>query len=264
MQTLRTLDTIQNKLKAVSIVPIQFVGALNVIMLIDNYDLSLPTKSSQYVLETNNPVSDNIQVGLKTIRLNGFIAKETISFSKQILESAVRTSLKANNLINLIKFQISGIQDLYDSVKVQNGVLPFLQSTESVLIYNLYQNWLLFKNETGRVAQFLISLIESKSLVNVQTPFGYFSNMVLSLESIVSNVANGDTAEARLVLTEFPRRQNLQIQNINPQTFARNFKSYEGSQDGVASSVRGVDNAQTKTQAAQFVDTFRNQLRSLF
>jgi hypothetical protein len=236
-----TTQDIKNILQEATIVPAQFFGALSIMVLVTSENISRESKTTVHTTEKNASRSDGISVGLTTIRLQCTIGQIKISFKKELLEGASNLSTKVNGVVGLVNNSITGLSTIQERVRNANGSAAQTRSAVQSAgdIYSLYQNWNVLQTQVGRTVQFLRALQDTRTLLSINTSFGFFSNMVLSI-NLDSPKIYQDWAEGQLVLTEYPQRSPLQYTSIPEGVFQDTFKGYANSTPSKSLTARGV------------------------
>jgi hypothetical protein len=205
------VDEILEKAKDVTVVPAQFFGAVQLMILEKETSVERNSTATQHFTESNAIVSDHIIVKPRIFKIEGIISKNRISFKKELLSPVQDIAKKARAVLDVGSQVVAGYEAVKKRIQENNGN-PLDIANDSLAtagdLYALYQNVKILQTEVGSVVNFLDAISSTKQLVSIKTPYGFFTNLVMSYK-VNKRTELDDMADVTLTFTEFPFRPKI-------------------------------------------------------
>lgn len=186
----------------------------------DSTKVELKADITDHYVEDNSTIQDHIALKPIKITLRGFVGelKNIVEDKKGTIQRFAEKLVKINSMIPVLT---AGARQVRDAIVVdKKSITDYVDASVGTGI-DLFQAFKKLNppdTEQSKAFNYFRSLFESKQLVSLETPYGFFPDM--SIESIVS-VQNGDTdqiTDFSITLKEF-RTAKVKFVSFDPEKY---------------------------------------------
>jgi hypothetical protein len=241
-----TIDGLNNLTSKYIVSPIFGLGLAGFVFDIeDSTKMDLRADITDHYMEDNSTTQDHIAIRPIKITLRRFVGelKNIVKDEKETVQKLAEKLVKITSMIPVLTNQAKQVRDVIQEDK--ETISDYIDATVGTGI-DLYQS---FKElnppdtEQARAFNFLRSLFESKQLVSLETPYGFFPDM--AIESLVAT-QNGDSnqiSDFSITLKEF-KTVKTKLVPFDPE-------KYQGRGEGQRSELSDKGKAQGEDKPLQ-------------
>jgi len=218
---LNTVDGLNQLTSKYIVSPIVNLGLAGFVFdIADSTKIDLNAKITDHYVEDNSTIQDHIAIDPDQITLRGFVGelKNIISDDELPLQDFAEKLTTINSMVPVLTDGAREIKDALTSEK--NSISDYVDTAVGTGI-NLYQAFRQLNppdTEQARAFNFFNSMMKSKQLVSLETPYGFYSNMAIARISAIQGGDSNQITDFSITLKQF-RTAKTKLVNFDPEKY---------------------------------------------
>lgn len=169
--------------------------------------IQLESESTDHFAEDNSAIQDHIALRPNIITTGGFVSelKFTKADPKEGKQELVEKLVAINALIPVLTTAARSAKNAVDVAKTQGATLDSLAAatTGGIDIFKAYKALNPPDSEQAKAFNFFRAMRDARQLVAVDTPWGFFNNLVIKTIIAVQSEESESVTDFTMVLKEF-------------------------------------------------------------